>query len=150
MALKTSGWTPAKLSLANVWDKSPISSDWFLESMPRKAYLTLSWFLGMNRLMSMERAFKIKGVGFLLLCSLSWGPAYLFIKIAVPEIPPITLVFLRVGIAWAILYPVCLIQTRRSFDWKRYWKHYLILAVTLNALPFCLVSFGELYISSAL
>lgn len=98
----------------------------------------------------MERALKIKGVVLLLLCSLSWGPAYLFIKIAVPEIPPITLVFLRVGIAWAILYPVCLIQTRRSFDWMRYWKQYLILAVTLNALPFCLVSFGELYISSAL
>lgn len=98
----------------------------------------------------MEKALKNKSILLLFLCALSWGPAYLFIKIAVPEIPPPTLVFLRVAIAWLILYPICRLQKNQSFDWKHRWKQYTILGLTVNALPFYLVSFGELYISSSL
>ena len=38
----------------------------------------------------------------LLLASL-WGPSFLFIKVAVAEIPPFTLVLARVGIAALLL-----------------------------------------------
>ena len=91
-----------------------------------------------------------QGLILLLLCGLTWGPAYLFIKIAVAEIPPPTLVFLRVAIACLILYLICIAQRKRTFDWKHRWKQYTILGITLNAIPFYLVSFGELYISSSL
>ncbi len=98
----------------------------------------------------MNKSLKTKGILLLFLCAFFWGPAYLFIKIAVVEIPPPTLVFLRVVIAWLILYPICRFQKSSAFDWRHRWKHYLILGITFNALPFYLVSFGELYISSAL
>jgi drug/metabolite transporter (DMT)-like permease len=98
----------------------------------------------------MGKALKIEGIILLFLCALFWGPAYLFIKIAVLEIPPPTLVFLRVAIAWLILYPICRFQKKGAFDWKHHWRHYVILGITFNALPFYLVSFGELYISSSL
>jgi len=98
----------------------------------------------------MEQRSSTRGLLLLLLCALSWGPAYLFIKIAVVEIPPPSLVFLRVATACLILSIVCITQKKRAFEWRQRWKQYLILGLTLNAIPFYLVSFGELYISSSL
>lgn len=98
----------------------------------------------------MEKTLKTQGLILLFLCGLFWGPTYLFIKIAIPEIPPATLVFLRVVIAWAILYLVCHFQKNTKFDWKHRWKHYVILGITFNVIPFYLINFGELWISSAL
>ena len=66
----------------------------------------------------MEKKLAAKGLVLLFLCALTWGPAYLFIKIAVLEIPPPTLVFLRIAIAWLILYPICLTQSKGAFEWK--------------------------------
>src|SRR5271170_2162233 len=98
----------------------------------------------------MEKALQTRGILLLFLCALSWGPAYLFIKIAVPEIPPATLVFLRVAIAWLILYPICRAQKKAVFFWRHRWKQYTILGITTNVLPYYFVSLGELYISSSL
>jgi drug/metabolite transporter (DMT)-like permease len=91
-----------------------------------------------------------QGLILLLLCGLTWGPAYLFIKIAVAEIPPPTLVFLRAAISCLILYPICIAQKQTAFDWKHRWKQYAILGISFNVVPFTLISFGELYISSSL
>ncbi len=98
----------------------------------------------------MEKSLKAKSLSLLFFSALCWGPSYLFIKIAIPTIPPLTLVFFRVAIAALILYFLRLLQSKRAFEWKRYWKDYAILGVTLNALPFFLISYGELYISSSL
>ncbi len=35
-----------------------------------------------------------------------WGPAFLFVKVAVEEIPPLTLVAIRVSVAAALLYVI--------------------------------------------
>jgi drug/metabolite transporter (DMT)-like permease len=98
----------------------------------------------------MEKSLKVKSLFLLFLCALCWGPSYLFIKIAIPEIPPLSLVFLRVGIAALILYFLCWLQENKVFEWRHRWKQYTILGITLNALPFYLISYGELYISSSL
>lgn len=98
----------------------------------------------------MNKSLKFASFCLIFLCALCWGPSYLFIKIALPEIPPITLVFLRVGIGAMILYALCLIQKSTLFQWRQNWKQYLILGIALNALPFYLISYGELYISSSL
>jgi len=93
---------------------------------------------------------KAKSLFLIFLCALCWGPSYLFIKVAIQDIPPLTLVLTRVVIAWVILYTICLIQKRTSFDWKNQWRHFAVLGISLNVLPFFLISFGELYISSSL
>lgn len=98
----------------------------------------------------MEKKLKTKSLMIIFLCALCWGPSYLFIKIAVPEIPPITLVLIRVAIGFIFLYAVCRIQKKNIMDWKHLWMHFAVMGITLNALPFTLVSFGELYISSSL
>jgi drug/metabolite transporter (DMT)-like permease len=93
---------------------------------------------------------KTKTLPLLFLCGLCWGPSFLFIKITVFEIPPLTLVVLRVGIAAALLAVICRLQNHNILSWKRYWKQFLIIGLTLNAIPFCLINYGELYISSSL
>ena len=92
----------------------------------------------------------MKKLAFLLLTATCWGPSYFFIKIGVEEIPPFTLVFLRVAIAALILHVYCRLKRLEKFHWKQHWKHYLILGLTLNVLPFCMISYGEMYISSSL
>jgi drug/metabolite transporter (DMT)-like permease len=93
---------------------------------------------------------KTQSLLLIFLCSLCWGPSYLFIKIALPDIPPLTLVLLRVGIAAAILLFVCLIQRQKLLLWTHAWKHFLIMGLTLNAFPFLLISYGEVFIPSSL
>lgn len=98
----------------------------------------------------MDQPTKIKSILFLILCASCWGPSYLFIKLAVGQISPLTLVFLRVAIAFLILLLFCLWQKENVWKWKQYWKHFIVLGITLHALPFYLVNYGELFISSSL
>jgi len=93
---------------------------------------------------------KAKCLILLAICTLCWGGSYFFIKVAVSEIPPLTLAFLRAMVACIVLFGVCLMQRQAFFDWKRRWWNYVILGITLNALPWFLVNFSEVYISSSL
>ena len=73
---------------------------------------------------------RIQSLLLILLAALCWGPSYLFIKIAVSDIPPITLVFLRCAIAALILHCVCYLQRQPKVDWKRDWKQVAVLGIT--------------------
>ncbi len=78
-----------------------------------------------------------------------WSSSFLWIKIAVREVSPATLVTLRValgalaGIAFTIPARVRWPRDRRS------WGVLALIGVTGIALPFLLISWGELHIDSA-
>jgi drug/metabolite transporter (DMT)-like permease len=57
-----------------------------------------------------------------------WGPSFVFIKIAVQEIPPLTMVVGRVGIAAIILLIVLRFQDRRLPPFGPIWKHIAVVA----------------------
>ncbi len=90
------------------------------------------------------------GLILLLLSALCWGPAYLFIKLAVIDVSPINIALLRVGIASVIVYFLCLIQKQKLWQWKKLLPQFAVMGLTLNAIPFSLISWGERYISSSL
>lgn len=79
-----------------------------------------------------------------------WSPSFLFIKLAVGEIPPFTIVTLRVGIATLILALILL--------WKRqkipldfwFWFHSTMMALFASVIPFALFCYAEKSIESAL
>ena len=79
-----------------------------------------------------------------------WGPSFLFIKVAVGEIPPFTLVAGRVGVAATLLYIILRLQGRNLPRFGRIWGHFVVVGFFSNALPFTLFSWGEIYIDSAL
>jgi drug/metabolite transporter (DMT)-like permease len=86
----------------------------------------------------------------LLFLACLWGPSFLFIKVAVGEIPPITLVVGRVGLAALLLYIILRMQGRNLPQFGPVWKHVAVVGFFSNALPFVLFSWGEQYIDSAL
>lgn len=93
---------------------------------------------------------KLKNLLYLLLLSSLWGPSFLFIKIAVEEISPITLAALRIGLA-AILLHVLLLLRGYTFNrtWA-FWKHVTVAGFFANAVPFALINWGEQYIDSSI
>ncbi len=71
-----------------------------------------------------------------------WGSAFIFIKVAAPEFGAIGLVQARLTIASLVFLPI-LLQSKYLKLLKFAWKHSLILAITNNAIPFTLFSFGS-------
>ncbi|HXV44019.1 MAG TPA: EamA family transporter [Anaerolineae bacterium] len=93
---------------------------------------------------------RLKNFLWLLFLAALWGPSFLFIKVAVADIPPLTLVVGRVGIAGISLYLILRTQGRNLMPWGQVWAHLAVVALVQNALPFVLFSWGEQYIDSGL
>ncbi|HNS39160.1 MAG: DMT family transporter [Anaerolineae bacterium] len=93
---------------------------------------------------------KWKNVLLLVMLAAMWGPSFLFIKVAVEEIPPLTLVLGRVSIGAIFLLIVLLSQRRRLPRDRRLWKSLAVMAMLHNTLPWVLLSWGEQYIDSSL
>jgi drug/metabolite transporter (DMT)-like permease len=81
--------------------------------------------------------------------SLLWGVPYLFIKVAVAEVPPVTVVFVRVALAAALLAPVTARRgTLRGLRGRL--PQLAVLSLTEITVPFLLISMGEQRITSSL
>lgn len=86
----------------------------------------------------------------LLVLSVLWGGAFYFGKIAVLEIPPLTLALGRVAIAATAL---ALFARAISLPFPRdaaTWGHLAVMAFFNNAVPFVLIFWGQLHISVGL
>jgi drug/metabolite transporter (DMT)-like permease len=86
----------------------------------------------------------------LLLLGAVWGSSFLLIKLAVETIPPITVATGRIGIGALVL---ALIVTARGRPWprgRREWLLLFVMGVVGNAIPFCLINWGETRIDSGL
>ena len=93
---------------------------------------------------------KLKNFLWILLLAATWGPSFLFIKVAVQDIPPFTLVMTRVGLASLTLYLIVRSQGRRLPPLGRVWLHFAFMGLFANALPCGLCSWGELHVDSAM
>lgn len=83
------------------------------------------------------------------LMSIIWGVPYLFIRIAVGEVTPATLVFWRTAIAAAILLPVALARTDLRPVLAR-WRWVVAFAAIEIAIPWVALGSAEQHISSSL
>src|SRR6185295_13603898 len=93
---------------------------------------------------------RLKNFLWLLFLAALWGPSFLFIKVAVAEIPPLTLVAGRVEIAGILLYLILRAQGRDLLPFGPIWRHLVVVALVQNAIPFVLFGWGEQYIDSSL
>ncbi len=78
-----------------------------------------------------------------------WGIPYLFIRIAVSELTPATLVFLRTGVAAAVLLPIA-IRRGGLRDLIEKWRPLIIFAAIEIGIPWLALSTAEQHISSSL
>ena len=87
-----------------------------------------------------------------LLCLLSilWGGSFFFAGVALRELPPLTLVLLRVTLGAAFLLPA-LSHYRIGFPGTlAAWRPYVIVALFNNVLPFSLFVTAQTFIASGL
>ncbi len=95
---------------------------------------------------------RLTGTDWLLLIALSviWGGSFFFAKVAVQELPPLTVVLGRVGIGAIALNLFLLVKGQAlPRDW-RLWRDFLIMGVLNNLIPFSLIFWGQQHIASGL
>jgi len=76
-----------------------------------------------------------------------WGSAFMFIKIATPELGPIALVNIRLAVAGLIFIPF-LLQEKYLKHFRSNLKNILVLSIVNTALPFSLFAYASLESSS--
>src|SRR5512146_346990 len=96
-----------------------------------------------------EKAVRLKHWLIFILLGAIWSSSFMWIKIAVQEVGPITLVAFRVlfGLLFGIV--VIFIQRARLPRSFKEWSPLLLLGITNVAIPFFLISWGEQSIDSA-
>ena len=86
----------------------------------------------------------------LLSLSVLWGGSFFFTRVALSALPPFTLVVLRVGLAALILNTVVPLSGLRMPREARIWAAFLGMGLLNNAVPFCLIVWGQTHIASGL
>ncbi|MGH6719042.1 MAG: DMT family transporter [Alphaproteobacteria bacterium] len=86
----------------------------------------------------------------LLALSVLWGGTFLFVGIAVAEVPPFTIVFVRVGLAALALGIVLRLGGGRLPSGRRVWVALAGMALINNVVPFSLLVWGQTQIASGL
>ena len=82
--------------------------------------------------------------------SVLWGGSFFFNGVALRELPPLTLVLLRVALAAMILLPALRTYRIGLPGTLAAWRPYFTIALLNNVLPFSLIVTGQTYIPSGL
>ncbi len=86
----------------------------------------------------------------LLILSVLWGGSFIFIGIAVKELPAILIVLARVLVASAILLPLHYwLQGPLPRD-GRSWVSFFVMSLTNNIIPFLAIVYGQHFITAGL
>lgn len=84
------------------------------------------------------------------LLALIWGAIFLFTAIALRELTPIWIVFLRVSCAALLLWGLVLWRGLPVPRAPRAWAAFLVMGALNNAIPFSLINFGQRTVESGL
>jgi drug/metabolite transporter (DMT)-like permease len=84
------------------------------------------------------------------LLSILWGGSFFFNGFVLKQLPPLTVVFLRVAIAAIILLPLLFVYRIRLPKGLSGWKPFFAIGFLNNVLPFSLIVIGQTYIPSGL
>lgn len=79
-----------------------------------------------------------------------WGSSFLFARIAVLEIPPLTLVFARVALAALALNLLLALRSTDYVHSASMWRNFAAMGILNNIIPFGLIFYGQLEIGAGL
>ena len=88
--------------------------------------------------------------GLLVTLSLVWGGSFFFVELLVGDLPPLTIVWLRVGLAALALWAFVLTLGRRPPAAPRVWGAFFVMGLINNVIPFSLIVWGQGHIASGL
>lgn len=84
------------------------------------------------------------------LLSILWGGSFFFNGMILKELPPLTLVFLRVTLGAVMLLPLLWLYRIRLPAGLSGWKPFFAIGLLNNVLPFSLIVIGQTYIPGGL
>jgi drug/metabolite transporter (DMT)-like permease len=82
--------------------------------------------------------------------SILWGGSFFFNGVVLREVPPLTVVLLRVTLASLILLPLLWVCRIRLPAGVSGWRPFIAIGLLNNVLPFSLIVVGQTYIPSGL
>src|SRR6266567_3920899 len=82
--------------------------------------------------------------------SVLWGGSFFFNGVVLRELPPLTLVLLRVALAAILLLPLLWVYRIRFPKGISGWTPFIAIGLLNNVLPFSLIVMGQTYIPSGL
>jgi drug/metabolite transporter (DMT)-like permease len=88
--------------------------------------------------------------GLLLLLALLWGSSFFFYKVLVAVLPPVTVVLGRVALAAIAMHLWLAAQGQSMPISGKLWLRFMLLGLLNCSLPFALIAWAELRISSGL
>ena len=99
-----------------------------------------------------DRALKMGPVEWILLLVLSvlWGGSFFFVKLAVAELPPFTIVLGRVGLAALALNLLVRAWGQRMPSDRASWAAFFAMGALNNLVPFSLIVWAQTQIASGL
>jgi drug/metabolite transporter (DMT)-like permease len=86
----------------------------------------------------------------LIALSFLWGGTFLFAKIALVEVPPLTVVLSRLILAAMVLHVAMRAIGIDAGATRPGWRDFMILGLINNIIPFCLIFWGQTEISVGL
>jgi len=86
----------------------------------------------------------------IIVLAIIWGGSYFFIGIAVKELPPFTIVALRVCLAALTLNIIIRCMGHAMPKKRKVWLAFCGMGLLNNMLPFCLIVWGQTHIASGL
>lgn len=100
--------------------------------------------------MTQQRAMNPTEWGLLLALSVLWGGSFFFIGVAVKELPPLSIMLLRVGIAALTLNFVLLAVGQTLPRDRKIWLAFFGMGLMNNVIPQTLIVWGQTQIPSGL
>ena len=99
---------------------------------------------------SIKQQMGIREWAMLIILSIFWGGSFFFNEIAVMELPPLSLVALRVGLASICLWLIVFAMKLPIPKTANTWLAFLGIGLLNNVIPFVLIVWGQTQIASGL
>jgi len=96
------------------------------------------------------RPMSLGGWASLIAVAAMWGGSFFFVALAVPDLPPFTIVLCRVLIGGAILGVLIRLLGQHFPRDRATWFAFLVMGLLNNVVPFVLVTWAQNYIASGL
>ena len=86
----------------------------------------------------------------LLALSVLWGGSFFFVGVVVDELPPLTIVIIRVGLAAIALWLIAFAMGHTIPLRAEVWRAFFGMGLLNNVIPFSLIVWGQTHIASGL
>jgi len=91
-----------------------------------------------------------KGLLDIFVLAMLWGPSFLFCKVAVRDVSPLTIVAIRILLGTLFLFCFIKLKNLRFSRDPKLWMHCFILGIFANGLPFICYTYAVIYIPTSL